>query len=164
MQNILQNLQAKFDQLEDREKLIVILGSALLFLIIYFFGFWSPSQERANFLQNEITLLQEDVAWMQANSQRVQSGTSTTTNGLNRSLLALLDERFKAAGLFENVVSIQRDGNTRASVRLEDAPFDSLVNIIATLESSNNTLVTRVSLKKAENTGRVSGTLVFDRS
>lgn len=164
MQNLLQNLQARFDQFAEREKLIIILGAAALCIIVFYFGFWQPSQTRTAFLKTEIILLQEDVNWMQANKQRVSSSGSTVAGaGLNRSLLALLDEQFKSAGLFEHVVSIQRDGNTRASVRLDNAPFDNVLPIIATLESNFNTLITRTNIQRTDETGRISGTLVFDR-
>lgn len=164
MQHVLENLQARFDQFAEREKLIIILGAAALFIIIFYFGFWQPSQARTAFLENEVTLLQEDVNWMQANKQRVSnSAASASGAGLNRSLLALLDEQFKSAGLFENVVSIQRDGNTRASVRLDNAAFDNVIPIIATLESNYNTMITRTNIQRSDETGRISGSLVFDR-
>ena len=165
MHSSLEQLKQRFDEFDSREKILITVGGIALFFIFFIFIIYLPGQEKIATIQEQIRFNQEDVQWMQSASKQLQgSGQTRNVSGLNRSLLALLDEQFKAAGIASTVKSIQPDGKDKANVRIENCSFDSLVSLIGTLESNNNVTVLRASLEKATDIGRVSGSVTFNRS
>lgn len=165
MQAYIDSAKEKFDELESREQLMLIVGSFALIVMLFVFALYLPNQEKAAALREQISYNQEDVAWMQKASQTLKSnGATSSSSGLNRSLLALLDEQFKSSGMADSVKSIQPDGKGKAKIRLENCKFDDLITLAGKLESANGIIVERSNLEKASSAGRVSGNITFSRS
>lgn len=164
MQAFIEQAKGQFDDLDSREKFLAAGGGIALIILLFVFLLLMPAYEKATTLRKEIELNQEDVSWMQNASTQLKNKSGTSNfSGINRSLLALLDEQFKTAGLAGSVKSIQPDGKNKAKVRLENCAFDSLVTLIGKLENDNNVAVLRTNLKNADTSGRINGSISFSR-
>jgi len=153
-----------FNDLDNRDQIIFVIGSALSIILLFYFLVYEPVNTKRNELKQQITYNQEDVQWMQQASQKIlANGGANTANSSNQSLLAILDSEFRSAGISESVKAIQPEGKSKAKTRVENIAFDNLLTVMAALEKNKNVLVLKTSLKKSPTTGRVSGNITFSK-
>ncbi|MDN5862836.1 MAG: type II secretion system protein M, partial [Salinisphaera sp.] len=111
---------------------------------------------------------QSFAAWMtqieaEAAALRQQGGRETI-RGRGDSLLAVVDQTSRDAGLSAALQRIQPQGQDKATVTLDDAGFDKLLRWLRTLEQSYGIVVQALSVTREDKPGTVQARLTLQRS
>jgi len=149
----------RFNQLAERERLLLLVAGPLLLLILAYSLLWRPLDQRVERLHQRVAEQQSLQHWMQASAQQVQQlrqqpGTST---GVSRqSLLSLVDRTIRQSGLSRALKRVEPDGDDKVKVRLEQASFDVMVKWLETLQVRNTVMVQSISVDRQDSAGVVN--------
>lgn len=155
-----------FAQLETRQRVLVISAAALLvFALIFILGVrpMLNSTERSQRLvaDKEALLAELSQAAERLGPQTGSAPTSGTSN--QRSLVVLIDQTTRNHGLSGNLKRNQPDGSDSIRLRLENAPFDALVQWLGELQNRHGLSAASANIDVAQAPGRVNCNLVLSR-
>ncbi|MGB5338968.1 MAG: type II secretion system protein M [Gammaproteobacteria bacterium] len=125
-------LQQWFEGLQQRERLMVILGAAAFLLLMLYLMIWEPMFSRYHNLKSAVAEQQESLAWMQQSAGQIKAlqGSSSRGNaqGLGgRSLLSVVDQSARSGGLGGSIKRIEPDSNKGVKIWFEGASFDQMI-------------------------------------
>lgn len=125
-------MKAWFESLAARERMLLILGAAVLVLLVFYLTIWSPMFERNATLKQAVAEQQETLDWMRQAAGKVKALKRTAGNdagvGLGgRSLLSVVDESARSGGLGAAIKRMEPDAAKGVKVWLEGASFDQMV-------------------------------------
>ena len=154
-----------FDNLESRERLLVVSGAAVLVIFLVFVLVLQPLRSSYNSLKDTVSGQRETAQWMQQSAHQVQQlrrAGGTAGKGLGgRSLLAVADSTARAGGLGPFLKRVEPEGRNGVRLWLEGASFDDLVKWLGILSTSHGVDVDNVSLERTESAGRVNARLTL---
>lgn len=153
-----------FNGLAAREQYLVGGGAIVAICIVLWALVWTP-------LKSGTVALSERVASQEqllANLYRAEGLKSTAASGRGTtsragSMVVVVDQTTRSAGLQSAVTRNQPDGANGIRVTLKDAQFDAVVRWLADL-SSTGVVVETVSVDQTPRAGIVNCTLVLRRS
>jgi len=157
-----------FDNLDTREKRILIIGAVVLLMALMYLLAWEPfikksaSLEKSN-QENELLL-----TWMEQSADEARklqaklkaSGPSGSTKG--QSLLGVVDKTAKSGNLGKSVKRVQPDGQTKAHVWLENANFNDVIKWLENLQHRQGIHIVTSVIEKQEEAGLVNARLVLE--
>jgi general secretion pathway protein M len=154
-------MKAWFESLAERERLLVLAGSAALLLLLVYLLAWSPLRSAYRSMQENVAAQRETAAWMQESAQRLAQLKGTrgpAVQGLGgQSLLALADSSARADGLGDVLKRVEPDGSSSVKVWMEGAPFDTLVQWLGNISTRYGINIDAVTIETAANSaGRVN--------
>lgn len=154
-----------FNDLEARERRLVMAAAALLVVLLVYVVLWEPLESKVADLHAGTGELQSTLHWMQQASQEVKQlrgvgGAQARPGG--QSLLSLIDRSAKSGRLGTALKRVQPDGDRRVRVWLEGAGFDDLVRWLANLEDGQGVRVVNSVFEAKDDPGRVDARLVFE--
>jgi general secretion pathway protein M len=154
-----------FEQLEARERRMVIGGGVLLLLMMIYFLGWEPFINRLHELRDSTQRKQVEVAWMQNAAKQVKqlqaNNKAPAHLGSGQSLLGVIDRSAKLKKLGDSVKRIQPDGSNKARVSLESAKFDVVIAWLEELERRYGVGIETVTFEKREEAGLVDARINF---
>ena len=161
----IEQLQARWNQLQPRERLVLGLGGVALLLIILYAGLWQPlhqQQATAETRLQEQRLLAQDLerAAVLARNSGSRAGAPSSSN---QSLITVVDQSLKASQLSKPDLRIQEDGASRVRVWLEDVSFDALAGWTATLQQRHGISISTADLDRTSGAGLVNARLTLER-
>lgn len=160
-------MRAWLTALAPRERALLLLGAIFVVAFVYYAAVWAPLAAGIQGRRHRAEHLQSLVAWLDNAAQRAQALRAAHTDAVpadrNRSLLSIIDQSSKSAGLGQAVTRIQPNGSDHTRVWLEGAPFNTLVRWLDTLHSHFGVSVTSASISAAEQSGRVNARLNLTR-
>lgn len=150
-----------------RERVIVAGGAAFLLILILWLGAWVPLSERVDQLEQTVTVQQETLDWMRNATAEIQQlrrqGGAPVATGLGgRSLLAVVDQAAKSAGLSSGLKRIEPEGTDRVRVRFEQIPFDTFMRWLDSLNRQYGVFTQTITVEREEAPGRVNVRLTLD--
>ena len=155
-----------FLQLDTRQRFLLMSAAALLvFALIFIFGMrplMSSSQRNQELIADKEALLME----LNQTAERLgpQSvGAATSNNSGQQSLVVLVDQTTRSHGLSGNLKRNQPDGANSIRLRLENAPFDTLVEWLGELQNRHGLSAASANIDAAQSPGRVNCNLVLSR-
>lgn len=141
-----------WEGLGTRERFILIAGTLVLAPLLLWAILWRPLVGSVTRLEQEVSAQRENLRWMQnaANElQQLRGGASQAGAGLGgRSLLAVVDQSARTAGLGAGLKRIEPDGADAVRVRLEGVAFDTLVTWLDQLSRQAGVLASLVSIER----------------
>jgi general secretion pathway protein M len=148
-----------FARLPQRERRLLLIG-AVAALGILIFGIIVPldhavSRERAKLAQKRA-----DLAWMQSVAPEI-AASAAPPSATGESLLVIIDRSARESGLASAMAGSEPGGANTLSIRLEKAPFDSLIGWLARLSQQNGVLVDSATIEKAGAPGLVNAAIVL---
>ncbi len=158
-------MNAWWERLSGRER-ILIGGSALLVaLILANLLIWEPLRLRHRQLQHSVAEQRADLAWMRQAAQEIQrlSGAAQPKRE-ERSLLTLVDQTARAAGLGNALKQIAPQGDAQLSARLDRVAFDQLLPWLGGLERDSGVMLINLSVERTETAGLVNARLIVQGS
>lgn len=155
-----------FMQLEPRERLLIGCAAALLIVaLIILLGvrpLMNGTERNQRMLEDKLALLADlDQAAARLGPQTNRSGTPSTA--ARQSLVVLVDQTTRNHGLSGNLKRNQPDGADSIRLRLENAPFDALVQWLAELQNRHGLSAVSANIDAAQARGRVNCNLVLSR-
>ncbi|WJW75222.1 type II secretion system protein M [Thiohalobacter sp. IOR34] len=150
-----------------REQQALVIGTGLLLILLGWALLWQPLADRVQRLEAQLAEQRQQQAWMRQAAAEVkrlrQAGGGRTVTGLGgRSLLAVVDQSARSAGLGTGLKRVEPEGSGRVRLRLEDVPFDALVRWLAQAGRQFGIRVHAISVERAKAAGRVDVRLTLD--
>lgn len=159
-------MRAWLERLDARQRLLVFAGGGLSLLLLLWGLLVQPLADRIDRLERTLASQQETLRWMQQAALEIQrlrrrGGVAGDLGG--RSLLAVVDQSARAAGLGDGIRRVEPEGEARVRVRLQHVSFDRLVRWLAGLRGRYGVRVAGVQLERAPEPGRVDVRLTLER-
>jgi general secretion pathway protein M len=148
------------DSLSERDRRTLKIGGIvaavlLLYVIIQLDSSVSSAHKR-------ILKKQADLTWMRANGPELsQMGGARTAGGGQESLLVIVDRSARESGLASALAGSDPAGPGGLSVRLQKAPFDTLIPWLYRLSQQNGIRVDTASIESAGSPGVVNASIVL---
>lgn len=118
-----------WNNLQQRERRLVIAGGALLAALLAYLLVWEPLVQRTEQARAAVEELQQQLQWMRqasAEARRLSRGRPVA-GSREQSLLAVADSSARRLQLGGAITRIQPDGEQRVRVWLAAASFDALL-------------------------------------
>ena len=158
-------MKAWLSRLEPRQRQIVIAGAVTLAGLLLWLLAIQPLFDRLAMLEQTVAAQKETLRWMQEAAIEIQQlraqGNRTGDLG-GRSLLSVVDQSARAAGLGQGIRRVEPDGESRVRVRMEGVAFDTLMRWLAELHRRYGVRVTSVSIDRESSPGRVNVRLTLE--
>lgn len=156
-----------WERLNERERWMVTAGAALTLLLLVYALVWQPFQNRLKGLRQAVAQQTADLAWMQQAAQEIKrleqasSGAEKTSGSDRRSLLTLVDQTAKSAGLGSAVKRVEPQGEDKLRVQLEQVGFDKMIVWLGTLRQQHGVVATNVTVDRQGDSGEVNARLIL---
>lgn len=145
--------------LPKRERRMVLVG-ALLAALIVVAGILIPLDRGVAQAQERIARKHADLSWMQSVAPELATAAPPPSSS-GESLLVIVDRSARESGLAGALSGSEPGGPGSLSVRLEKAPFDTLVAWLARLAQQNGVIVDSATIEKAGAPGLVNAAIVL---
>jgi len=156
-------LVAWFESLAERERRFVLVG-VLAIGVAVVVGLVALDRSVAH-AQMRLAHKQADLAWMRSVApQLVSAAPSAAVPTTQRSLMIVIDDAAREAGLASALTSRETSGQSGLRVRLERAPFDTLVGWLARLSEQRGIRVDSATIDSAGAPGMVNAGIVLEAS
>lgn len=160
-------MKAWFDQLDARERLLVSIAALLaLFALIVMLGI-RPIVTQTARGQARVSQKQQLLSEVERLAERLGPQTGGTeiaaANGGGQSLVVVVDRTTRANGLAPYLKRNQPDGANAIRLRLENAPFDVVIEWLGLLSAQYGLTATSVNIDTAGAAGRINCNLTLSR-
>lgn len=157
-------MKAWWETLSARERLLVIGGLGLTLALLGYALVWEPFRTSHRQLQQRVAEQRADLIWMRQAAREVKrlsgnAGTSLTRDG--RSLLTLVDQTARAAGLASALKRVAPQGEDKLSAQLDGVEFDKLIPWLGMLEHDHRIAIINLSIDRANATGLVNARVIL---
>ena len=152
-------LLESFATLSARERRLVMAGAVLAGLIVVF-GILVPLDRSVAQAKERLAKKHADLSWMQSVAPEL-AATAPPPTASGESLLVIIDRSARESGLAGALSGSEPGGPGSLSVRLERAPFDTLVGWLARLSQQNGVIVESATLERAGAPGLVNAAIVL---
>lgn len=157
-----------FDNLDVREKRILIIGAVVLLVAMMYFLAWEPFIKKSAALEKSNQENTALLAWMEQSAEEAKelraklkaSGPAGSTKG--QSLLGIIDKTAKSGNLGKSVKRVQPDGESKARVWLENANFNDVIKWLESLQRRQGIHIVTSVIEKQEEAGLVNARLVLE--
>ncbi len=153
-------LRAWFMGLEQRERRILIVGAVLASVLLAYMAVWQPLDGNLVRLRDSVAQQRSTLSWMERTAREVRSlraasqGTGGNVGG--QSLLALVDQSARGAGLGGGISRIEPEGAGSVRVWMDNVSFDDLVLWLGQLQNTHGVRAQLISVERQDNPGRVN--------
>lgn len=153
-----------FNSLQPRQRLMLGTGGALLLLYLLvltpFYGTVAARHE-------QVVRKQADLAWMRGIAPEMLALSSTAPapeNSGKESLVVLVDRTARACGLGTALTGQTPAGETGIHIRLEAAPFDTLMACLGDLQQRHGISVESATIDRRDEPGSVNASMTLTRT
>ncbi len=154
-------LLARFRALNERERRIVA-GGAVIAVLVLLYALFSLDRGVAR-AQTRLAHKQQELAWMQSVAPQLEAaGPVSAAPTSQRSLIVIVDQSAREVGL--GIPNSEPSPQGGLNVRLEKAPFDSLIGWLARLSQQNRIRVESATIDSAGAPGLVNAAIVLRSS
>jgi general secretion pathway protein M len=159
-------MKAWWEGLSSRERLLVAGGATLTLVLLLYVIAWQPFQASHRRLRQSVAEQRVELTAMQQMAREIKqlggsSGKPPATEG--RSLLTLVDQTARAAGLGAALKRVTPQGEDRLGVQFDAVEFDKLVPWLGALERDHRIVIVNLSVDRAA-AGRVNARLIVQGS
>ncbi|HEY5604677.1 MAG TPA: type II secretion system protein M [Gammaproteobacteria bacterium] len=157
-----------FDKLEPRERRVLIAGAAVLLVALLYLLAWAPFTKKIASLEKSNQENQELLVWMEQSAEEAKKLQATlrsnnpTSSSKGQSLLGIIDRTAKTENLGKSVKRVQPDGQSKAGVWLENAPFNDTIKWLENLQRQQGIHIVTSVIEKLEEPGLVNARLVLE--
>ena len=151
-----------WEGLSYRERLLVSGGALLTLALLLYVLAWQPFQASHRRLRQSVAEQRVELAAMRQMAGEIKrlggSGVTTASPADGRSLLTLVDQTARAAGLGAALKRVTPQGENRLGVQFDAVEFDQLVPWLGQLERDHRIVIVNLSADRAA-VGRVNARL-----
>ena len=156
-------MKAWWESLSARERLLVAGGATLTLALLLYALAWQPFQASSRRLRQSVAEQRAELASMRQMAQEIKqlggsSGKPLPADG--RSLLTLVDQTARAAGLGAALKRVTPQGEDRLGVQFDAVEFDKLIPWLGALERDHHIAIINLSVDRATATGLVNARLI----
>ena len=133
-------MKAWWESLSTRERALVAGGAAATLALLLYALVWEPFQAGGRRLRQSVAEQRASLAWMRQAAEevkRLNGAGAAQAAGDDRSLLTLVDQTARAAGLGPALKRIAPQGDDKLSAQLDAVEFDKLVIALSMLDPAD---------------------------
>ena len=145
--------------LSERERRIVQVG-AVLVAVLFVVGVLLPLDRSVARAHERLAKKRNDLTWMQGVAPELAAAPQPPS-AAGESLLVIVDRSARESGLAGSLAGSEPAGPGGLSLRLQKAPFDTLVAWLARLTQQNGIRVDSATIDSAGSPGLVNAALVL---
>ena len=150
LQDYKQLLESKWQELEQRERVMLSVGGVLVILILFYSFVWSPMRQSIYNYHALLPNKRADLMWMQSQADNYKK-TKQTSRTSNKPLLTIIEETAQQAGLREQIQQMSPgDNNNEVRVWLSETSFDEWVKWIDSLSRQHGVSINTANIQKDE--------------
>jgi general secretion pathway protein M len=160
-------MRSWWQRLNERERWIVGGGAVLAILLLLYTLIWHPFQTRLKGLRQAIDEQRSELVWMQQAAKEIKRLESTGSAakalqpGNGPSLLTLVDQTAKSAGLGTSVKRVEPQGDDKLRVQLEQVSFDQMILWLGSLKQEHGVVAVNVIVDRQTESGQVNARLLL---
>ncbi len=147
-----------YDTLQPREQQLVKYGGIALVAVLIF-GVLMPLDSSVSKARTRIVKKQQDLVWMKSVAPVLALQVPHENNG--ESLIVIVDRSARESGLEKSLAGTDPSGAGGIQVRLEKAPFDSIIGWLSRLSQQNGIGVDGATIDGAGAPGLVNAAIVL---
>lgn len=153
--------------LSPRERWLVGGGSVLAAIFLLYALLWRPFHNRLGELRQTVAAQRRDLAWMQQATVEIKqlgagAGPPTPNRAAGQpSLLTLVDQTARTAGLGGAMKRIEPQGDDKLRVQFEQVGFDLLIRWLSGLEQDHGVILVNATIDRQADNGRVDARLIL---
>ena len=160
MQKLLHNvpgLEARINQMNNRERMLVSVASVLLVITLIYFIMWKPIADGISERESKIEAQQELLQWVRENTGAYLAQKSAGANGnssaqMPGSVTERVTRLATAAKIELSRMQPQSDG---LLVVIDQVPFNTLLQFVENLQSQAGLTITHVDATEGDAAGVV---------
>jgi type II secretory pathway component PulM len=153
-------MKLSFDTMSEREQRLLKFG-AIGAVAILIFGVLIPLDSSVAKARARITQKQTDLAWMRNVAPVLAASAPMHTGGNGESLIVIVDRSARESALDKALAGSEPNGPGGIQVRMEKAPFDSIIGWLSRLSQQNGIGVEGASIDTAGAPGIVNAAIVL---
>lgn len=162
----------------ERERLLLALAAGALLLLSFYLWVWEPLQQELRGLRQSVEQQSAELAWMRSAAgevRRLQSRAAAAASSMaapaadnssaagGPSLLTLVDQTAKLAGLGSVLKRLEPQGRDRLRVQMEQVGFDALLLWLTALQNEHGLILVNAVMNRQTMQGRVDARLILQR-
>jgi general secretion pathway protein M len=149
-----------FEALQPRERRMVTIGGVVAAVLVVF-AVLLPLDHSVTRAHERLERKQADLAWMRSVAPRLAGIGPVTAPASQRSLIVVVDNAAREAGLGTALTSSEPSGQGGLRVRLDNAQFDILVGWLARLSEQHGIRVESATVDASGPPGVVNAGIVL---
>jgi general secretion pathway protein M len=157
-------MKAWWETLSPRERGLVVGGTVLTLALLLYALVWEPFRTSSRRLQQSVAQQRADLAWMRQAAQEIKrlgnAGVAQPA-GDGRSLLTLVDQTARAAGLGTAMKRVAPQGEDKLSAQLDSVEFDKLIPWLGALERDHRIAIVNLSVDRTDTAGLVNARIIL---
>ncbi len=158
-----------WNSLGERKRWLVGSGAVLTAVFLIYALLWQPFHNQRQHLRQAVAAQRQELAWMRQAAVEVKrlgnaESSSTPRRGEQQSLLTLVDQTARTAGLGTAMKRIEPQGNDKLRVQFEQVNFDQLIRWLGSMEQEYRVTLVNATVDRQPETGRVDVHLVLQGS
>jgi general secretion pathway protein M len=163
----MQKLKDRFSALKPRERVIVVVGGALVVLVAVYILALAPFYSAVNATAQRVAKKEGDLAWMRSVGGEVlalSANAPAVAAPTGESLVVLIDRSARECGLGSALTGQTPSGENGIRIRLEGAEFDKLVVCLGSLQQAHSVTIESANIDRTAKPGFVNASLVLTRA
>lgn len=158
----MKNMRLWFNQLQARERQLVIAGLIVFGIFLSYQLIWSPLIDRAERLQDQVIKQTKNLKWMKSSLQEVRQFQGSARSGQTGPLLSQVEQTASQSKLQNNIRKIQPEGEQGVRIWMDNAGFDDILMWLERLQKQHGIEVTDISVERQPEQGRVNLRLLLE--
>jgi general secretion pathway protein M len=160
IQALLNSLRARFEALNERERRLVLIAAGFLAIALFWLVLVLPLHTMQVKRAARVEKKSADLVWMRQAAPQVAAARASGASGpSNESLVVLIDRTARQAGLGSALRDQSPNGAHSLRLRLESAPFDSLVAWLALLQQQHGVAIETANVDVGSAPGLVNASV-----
>jgi len=162
MNENIEKIKSQYEQLNNRERTMVVTAAvALVFFIPYQF-IWAPIVNGVEERRSKVERMEQDLVWMQSKVNEVQqlSRQSNVNGATGQSLYGLIEKT--ARQKFGSDIRVQQEGKKGIRVQLKDAGFDAVMFWLDDLQVKYKANIKDFKIDRGKVAGNVRASILVE--
>lgn len=155
------NIRTWLAGLAPRERKLVYGAAAVIGIAVLYLAVVLPVQHMHARQVARVERKAADLAWMQQAAPRVSAMATTGDAGSKESLVVLVDRTGRQSGLGSTIRDQSPSGNNGLRLRLEGAPFDTMITWLASLQLRFGVSVSDATIDAGSAPGLVNASITL---
>ncbi len=148
-----------------RERIMVSVAAVFVAAALVWLLLLNPLYTSKTKLSQRVVEKQTLLAELRQRAANRTTGPATgAVQGLDQSIVVVIDRTSRLRGLNQYLKRNQPDGNNTVRLRFENAPFDDLVTWLAEIQTGYGLKASSASVDPSGPPGRINCSLVLERS
>jgi general secretion pathway protein M len=150
--------------LTERERRIVVIGAATLGVLVLVLGVLLPLHAAVSSAVERTESRRQDLEWMRIHAQEVREGAVQLRRDMGEAPVVLVDRVGHESGLASSLRGTAPAGASGVRVQLEEAPFDTLIQWLATLEQRYGLAIESITIDRTAQAGVVNASVTLNQA